>query len=247
MNKHALAIVCGLLLAAAAAHGQDDPWTPLFNGKNLNSWRQLNGTATYTVEDGVIVGTTAEGSPNSFLCTEKDYGNFILELEFLVDEGLNSGIQVRSQSLPEYKDGRVHGYQVEIDPAQKTFYSKNPPNRRADGEVVPPGTEPRRWTGGIYDEARRGWLSDLSQNEPARLAFKPESWNHLRIEAIGDSIRTWVNGVPAGSIVDSMTPSGFIGLQVHAVPGDEKLQVRWRNLRIQDLGPNVATTEPVEP
>jgi len=215
-------------------------WKPLFDGKTLHGWEQLGGTAKYEVKDGMIVGTTVVGSPNSFLCTKKHYGNFILEMEFKVDEGLNSGIQVRSQSLKEYRDGIVHGYQVEIDPARKEFYSKNPPNRRANGEIIPPNAEPRSWTGGIYDEKRRGWLYDLTGNEVARNAFKPGNWNQLRIEAIGDAIRTWVNGVPAANIVDSMTPNGFIGLQVHATKNETPMHVYWKNIRIQDLGFNAA-------
>ncbi|GAH63420.1 unnamed protein product, partial [marine sediment metagenome] len=155
---------------------------------------------------------TVPGTPNSFLCTEKMFSNFILELEVKVDTALNSGIQIRSSSFEEYRNGRVHGYQVEIDPSE------------------------RAWSGGIYDEARRGWLYDLQKNEAARKAFKNGEWNHYRIEAIEDSIRTWVNGVPAADLVDSMTATGFIALQVHN-SRIEGLKVRWRNIRIQDLGP----------
>jgi len=213
-------------------------WDYLFNGKNLNGWVKKGGSASYEVEDGVIVGTTAIGTPNSFLCTEKDYGNFILELDFKVDEGLNSGIQIRSQSLNHYRDGIVHGYQVEIDPAQKDLYIKNPPNQKANGEIIPAGIEPRRWTGGIYDEKRRGWLYDLTENEAARLAFKPGEWNHLRVEAIGESIRTWINKIPAANLLDFITPNGFIALQVHATKEEKPMQVRWKNIQIKDLGLN---------
>lgn len=237
--------VCGslaiLLLIASSLFAEDTPqWQELFDGKTLNGWQQLNGTARYEVRDGMIVGTTVPGSANSFLCTKKDYGDFILELDFKVDEGLNSGVQVRSRSLKEYKDGRVHGYQVEIDPALKELYSKSPANLWVTGEQVPPGTEPRRWTGGIYDEARRGWLCNLTRNVRARNAFMPGEWNHFRIEAVGDSMRTWLNGVPAASIVDSMTPNGFIALQVHSTKEKEPMQVCWKNIRLQDIGFNKA-------
>ena len=202
------------------AKGREPAWTPLFDGKTLKGWKQLNGTAKYTVEDSCIVGTTVEGSPNSFLCTEKTYGDFMLEYDFKVDPRLNSGVQIRSESYPEYQKGRVHGYQVEIDPS-----------------------EDRAWSGGIYDEARRGWLADLKNNEPARKAFKQNEWNHIRVEAVGDSIKTWINGAPAASLKDSMTPKGFIGLQVHASSLSDPLQVRWRNLRIQELGPGAKRAE----
>ena len=186
-------------------------WKPLFNGKDLSGWRQLNGKAKYTVEHGEIVGTTVMGEPNSFLATDKDYGDFVLEFEYKVDSTMNSGVQFRSLSLPEYKNGRVHGYQFEIDPSK------------------------RGWTGGIYDEARRDWLYQLDLNPAAKTAFKQGQWNKARIECIGNNIRTWINGVPAAYVIDDWTPKGFIALQVHAIGDrkDEGRQIRWRNLRIQ--------------
>jgi len=211
-------VLAGLLASPSAANADQKKteWLSLFNGKNLEGWVQRGGKAKYTVEDGVIVGTTIPRTPNSFLCTDRDYGDFILEYEFQVDEQLNSGVQIRSQSLESYRNGRVHGYQVEIDPDTK----RN-----------------RMWTAGIYDEARRGWLNDLSKNEPARKAFKPNAWNKIRVEAIGPSIKTFLNDVPAADLVDSLTPKGFIGLQVHGIgKRNGPFQVRWRNLRIKDLG-----------
>jgi hypothetical protein len=207
-------LVTALLLAACCTAADDGgKFVPLFDGKSLEGWHQLGGKAEYRVEDGMIVGSSVPNTPNSFLCTEKTYGNFILELEFKVDAGLNSGVQIRSNSLPDYHSGQVHGYQVEIDPSA------------------------RAWSAGIYDEGRRGWLFDLKENEPARKAFQPEAWNKFRIEAIGDSIKTWINGVPAADLVDSMTQTGFVGLQVHGVDDrTEPLRVRWRNIRIRDLG-----------
>ena len=186
-------------------------WENLFDGKSLDNWEQKGGEAKYEIKDNMIVGTTVLNTPNSFLCTKQKYGNFIFEVEFFVDEEMNSGVQIRSNSMESYKNGRVHGYQVEIDPSA------------------------RAWSAGIYDEARRGWLYDLRNNEVARNAFKHNQWNKLSVEAIGNSIRTWLNGTPAANLVDSMTAEGFIGLQVH---GSEKAgtQVKWRNIRILDLG-----------
>ena len=186
----------------------------LFDGETLDGWVQRGGEAAFRVEDGQIVGGTRPNQPNSFLCTRAEYGDFILELEFKVNPELNSGVQIRSQSLSEYQQGRVHGYQIEIDPGE------------------------RAWTGGIYDEGRRGWLADLKDRPEAQRAFRAGEWNSLRIEARGDLIRTWVNGVPAAELRDAMTSRGFIALQVHGVgPRQDELQVRWRGLRIQTLGP----------
>ncbi len=188
-------------------------WTPLFDGEDLTGWTQLGGEASFEARDGVIVGTSTPNTPNSFLTTDQRYADFILELEFRVDPQLNSGIQIRSNSLPDYNNGRVHGYQVEIDPSN------------------------RAWSGGIYDEGRRGWLFNLQNRESAQQAFRQNGWNHYRIEARGDHIRTWVNGVLAADLIDSMTAEGFIGLQVHSI-GDPELSgktVEWRNIRIREL------------
>ena len=189
----------------------EEGWKDLFNGEDLIGWNQVNGTAPYTVEDGAIVGTTVEGSPNSFLATDQPYGDFILELEFMMNEDINSGIQFRSISDPAIMDGRVHGYQFELDPSE------------------------RNWTGGIYDEARRQWLYPLSLNEEAKSALKRGEWNKARIEAIGNDIRTWVNDVPVAHLVDDMTPKGIIALQVHSInnPEDAGKEIKWRNIRIK--------------
>ncbi len=190
---------------------QAQSWTPLFDGISLQGWKQLNGKADYRVENGEIIGTTVANTPNSFLATEKDYGDFILELELKVDNSMNSGIQFRSLSKADYKDYRVHGYQMEIDPSD------------------------RAWSGGIYDEARRDWLYIPDINLKARSAFKRDQWNVYRIEAIGSEIRTWVNGVPIACLYDDLTLSGFIALQVHAIGKDQKpgTEIRWRNIKIQ--------------
>ncbi len=213
------AIVILSLLAAPAFAAEE--WHPLFDGKSLDGWEQKGGKAKYRVEDGQVVGTSVPLTGNSFLCTTKNYGDFILELEFKVDPRLNSGVQIRSQSFDEPKEvagkkipaGRVHGYQVEIDPSD------------------------RSWSGGIYDEGRRGWLNDLKNNEAARKAFKQGDWNSFRVECRGDSIKTWLNGVPAADLTDGLTPEGFIALQVHGVGAETApREVRWRNIRIQELG-----------
>ena len=208
------AILASLLLFTARA-GAENGWTSLFNGKNLDGWVQLNGTALYFVENGQLVGRCVGGSPNSFLCTTAEFGDFIFECETRADWTLNSGVQFRSASSPDKKAGRVYGYQMEIDATD------------------------RAWTGGIYDESRRGWLHTLEAQEHSRKAFQANGWNKLRIEAIGTSIRTWVNGVPCADIRDGQTLRGFFGLQVHSIENDSTRvgkTVRWRNLRVMTEG-----------
>lgn len=192
-------------------NAQDNQWIQLFNGEDLSNWVQRGGEANYEIQGNQIVGSTVPNTPNSFLCTKKEYSDFILELEVKVDPELNSGIQIRSQSKPEYRDGRVHGYQVEIDPSE------------------------RSWSGGIYDEARRGWLQNLENNPKGRKAFKNGAWNKYRIKAHGDTLKTWINGVQTATLVDSVDASGFIGLQVHSTDHIEPLKVRWRNIRLKVL------------
>ena len=189
----------------------EDGWVELFNGKNLKGWKVLNGNAEYKAENGEIVGVSVKNSPNTFLVTKKNYGNFILEYEMKMDRGLNSGVQIRSESNKDYHNGRVHGYQVECDDSE------------------------RRWTAGIYDEARRGWLYPLEYNPEAKKLYKNGEWNKFRVEAVGDKIRTWLNGKPVANLVDNMTPEGFIGLQVHGIGSKPELAgktTHWKNIRI---------------
>jgi hypothetical protein len=217
MKKNAwiMKVALGLLLSAAltptAGAGE---WRPLFNGKDLSGWARLNGDAPFEVRDGCIVGTAKANTPNTFLCTEEHFSDFILELEAWGDAALNSGIQFRSNSLAKYQNGRVHGYQAEIDPS------------------------PRAYTGGIYDEARRGWIYPLSLNPEGQKAYRPGQWNHYRIEAIGAEMRIWVNGINTANIVDDWTAAGFIGLQVHSISSPEEVgrEIRWRKLRILTEG-----------
>jgi hypothetical protein len=200
-----------IVVAGCTSNKNDEPFVDLFNGKSLDGWHILGGKATYEVKDGGIVGTSVLNTSNTFLCSDKLYGDFILEVEYKVDPKLNSGIQIRTNSIPEYGNGRVHGYQIEIDPSE------------------------RAWSAGIYEEGRRGWLNNLTKNPEAQKAFKQNDWNLYRIEAIGDTLKTWINGVPAAHLIDDMTSKGFIGLQVHGIGKDknkEGTQVTWRAVRI---------------
>ena len=202
--KKTLTLLATLLLIGLQNAGAQK-WENLFNGKNLKGWKQVTGTAQYKAQDGVLVGTATASKVNSFLATTKNYGDFILEFDFLT-EGINSGVQIRSHKDKER--GLVYGYQFEIDPS------------------------PRAWSGGLYDEARRLWLYRMTENEPARKAYR-EGWNSARIEAVGNSIRTWVNGIPCTNLLDDADKDGFIALQVHVVDkAHEGARIMWKNIRI---------------
>lgn len=231
-------LICPAVDSTAYAKDPDSvEWQALFDGETLDGWQQHSGEAKYSVEEGCIVGTSVPKTGNSFLCTDKEYSDFIFECEFQVDPQLNSGIQFRSQFFDEPTevpagDGktkkvpadRVHGYQYEID-------------------VEP--ERARMWAGGVYDEARRGWLypgqkggSGEEFSKQGQKITNVEGWNKVRIECVGNSIKTFLNGESRANFEDDLTPAGIIALQVHGVGNNEEKigkQVRWRNIRIKDL------------
>lgn len=184
---------------------------PLFDGKSFKGWKHIVGKASYAIEDGAIVGTSVIDSVNSFLVTTKEYDDFILELDVKIDNVLsNSGIQTRSHFNSPDHPNKVFGRQVEVDPS------------------------PRSWTGGIYDEARRGWLYPLDKHPEAKKAFKVGEYNHFRIECIGTSTTTFINGMPIARVIDTLDRKGFIALQVHAVNKPESAghKVYFKNILI---------------
>lgn len=228
----------GLIIALniVSASAQDAKSKPLFNGENFDGWEQAGGVAKYSIKDGVIVGESVPDTPNSFMCTQKLYKNFVLEYEYKCDDLLNSGVQFRSNvygvqiqadvgngKQRRVPAGRVHGYQVEIDP--------NKPERL--------------WSGGIYDEGRRGWLYPGVRGGDAeaftkqgQAVYKAGEWNSVRVKCDGNKIQTWLNGEIRADFEDDMTPQGVIALQVHGVGKHKEAigkKVMWRNLRITEL------------
>ena len=229
MTKHSL-IVLVLFSLALGGFTKDKSsipkkYIPIFDGKTLKGWTQLNGTATYRVEKGVIIGKTKEGSPNSFLCSDKLYDNFDLKFDVKVDNGLNSGVQIRSnckqltekEKKREDKFGRVNGPQVEIESSGKN------------------GAE----SGYIYGEAAGGWMTPKAKLIPHK-HFKDEQWNAYHVLAQGPRIQVWINGHQISDLTHEEKfkshPKGFIGLQVHGIGKKSgPFEVRWRNLEIIEL------------
>ncbi|MBM3748184.1 MAG: DUF1080 domain-containing protein, partial [Acidobacteria bacterium] len=223
-------VVLAVAAALAVCGAEKGKWVKLFDGKTLQGWEVHSGTATYRVEKGAIVGTAVLGSPNTFLCSTKEYGDFILEFEVLVDNELNSGVQIRSQIAPQEMV-------FDLEDQGKKIQRKIPADR-VYGYQVEIAALPSTNSGNVYDEARRArFLDDVSGKPEAQKAFKNGEWNKYRIECRGDSIKTWVNGVAVADFKDSMTTRGIIGLQVHSIPKDKfkPYEVRWRNLRLQEL------------
>ncbi len=216
-NYRVLSLLSSLVFITTIVAAQENSkgWTSLFDGKTLNGWKQVAGTASYAVENGMILGTTVLSSPNTFLVTEKEYGDFVLELEVKIsDTTANSGIQFRSHydAGGNSGKGKVYGYQYELDPSA------------------------RRWTAGIYDEGRRDWLYPLSLHAAAQHAFKLGEFNKVHIECFGNEIRTWINDVPAAYVVDTMDAKGLIALQVHSIGTNANYvgeKIYWKNIRIK--------------
>ncbi|MCM4167129.1 hypothetical protein KCTC52924_02706 [Arenibacter antarcticus] len=204
-NLRTKVLLLAMIFSAASIHAQN--WTNMFNGKNLEGWEIKQGSAEYKVDGNEIIGYSKLGTESSYLCTKKSYGDFILEVDVKIEVGLNSGIQFRSNS---HVNGEVYGYQAEIDASD------------------------RKWSGGIFDQSRRGWVYPVTMNEPGREAFKNGAWNSYRIEAIGNTIRTWINGVQVANLVDDMTAEGFVAFQIHKIKNkkQEGLKIRWRGARI---------------
>jgi hypothetical protein len=209
MNQYFSVLV--LLIISSTLTAQDDGFRPLYNGKNLDGWESYGGDAPYIAEGKSILGTAIVSRNNTFLCTDRPYGDFVLELEFNNEAPLNSGVMARGQWRKSGDIRQIFGYQIEIDPLERAY------------------------TGGVYDEARRGWIYPLHYNPPARKAMKTGAWNTMRIEFIGNELRTFVNNVPVSNLVDDIDASGMICLQIHAVPKElEGKEMRWRNIRIKE-------------
>ena len=175
---------------------------------DMSDWVHVGGQATYTFNDGELNGVGATGG-NAFLHSPREYSDFVLECDVKIAPGGNSGIQFRSHVRD---NGRLFGYQCEIDSSE-------------------------RWIcGGIYDEARRGWLEDLrDENENiAREAFVQGEWNHYKIKAQGNHLQTWINGVACSDIRDDVDAAGLIAFQVH---GGDATDVSWKNIVITELPP----------
>jgi hypothetical protein len=191
------------LLVLFCAGQADDGWTSLFDGKTLKGWTPRGG-GVWSVDDGTILGVTGTGE-YGWLCSEKPYGDFVFEYDAKLESTGNSGVQVRSRI--DDKD-LMTGYQFDLDRTRPS-------------------------TGRLYDEARRKLLQDVPLRPEARGALKADDWNRVRLECVGDRLRSWVNGVAIVDYRDPVDLTGLIALQVHS---GKDAKIRWKNLRIRDLG-----------
>lgn len=218
-------LVIGLLIMLStstyARKGSiETPWETLFNGKDFKGWKVLNDENNVRIEDSCFVcHPVANTKLSTFLCTEKTFGDFIFEVDAKIDGGLHTNFLLRSKEVKmDSSKANVSGYQVKIDPTV------------------------RRWTGGIFDGGKSGieWYYPLTGREEAQSAFKINEWNHYRMEAIGDSIKVWVNGIPTSNLVHDKYSNGGIGIKIHSIgnfPEMEKMLMRFKNMKIITKNP----------
>jgi hypothetical protein len=219
MKKKFIILSTVLFISLFALAQDTQGWQSLFDGKSLDGWHRMAGTADYKIGNGAIVGTTVVGSPNTFLVSDKKFkGDFILEAEAMVaDSGMNSGLQFKSNydAAANKGNGRINGYQFELDPSL------------------------RQWSGGLYDEGRREWLYPGVLHSKVQSVLKTGVYHKIHVECIGNTVKTWLDGVAIAYFVDTLTSSeGLIGLQVHAISKPEQAgeKVYFKNIRIRTSG-----------
>ncbi len=209
-----LIAAAALLATSTGGRGdEEEAWIDLFNGEDLAGWHNPYPRGEARVVEGII---ELVADRKFFLATDKVFGDFELEAEIKLPPGkANSGILFRAQKR---EDGSMFGYQAECD-----------------------GSD-RKWSGGLYDEGRRGWIHPQKPLEnpynaehwtaERREAMRRDDWNRFRIRCRGDHIEIWVNGVKTTDLRDATDSKGHIAIQHHG----EKGQVyRFRNIRIREI------------
>ncbi|MFY0652617.1 MAG: DUF1080 domain-containing protein [Cyclobacteriaceae bacterium] len=216
LKRYLLLGTIGLLFSCTSS--TQEPWKEIFNGVDTAGWEIRDGIAEAWVENGVLMTEQVDSLHFPYLAYKEEVSDYIMECEMKLTGPLNSGILVRGVSDPSLFNGRIHGFQMEIDQSE------------------------RQWTGGIYEESGRLWLTPLKDmgvgEKEAFAAYKASDWNHYRIEAIADTFKIWVNRVPTTHLIDSKTAKGIIGFQIHKIaPDEEKGILRIKNVRILTEAP----------
>ncbi len=174
----------------------------LFDGRTLEGWQRREGGEAWAVESGEIVVRPAAGGGPALLVSERERGDFALMLEFKVEADASAGVIVRGGDAAPGSKTAGAGYTVDLSGS----------------------------AGGLREQGNAQWLDDLRSNPPARRAFKSGEWNALRVVAVGDTIRTEVNGVAAANYLEAHPGKGWIGLWA-----DGSGAVRWRSLKLKSL------------
>jgi hypothetical protein len=196
---------------------QSRDWTSLFNGKDFNGLTIEETPANFTVKDNsIVLHMTDKSTRHAFIRTNKQYQDFILEFDCKRDSNFDSGVLLRGILMPKDAPIAMNGYMIKIDPSPT-----------------------RLWTGGIFMDFgnKSEWLYDLADDKRAQQAEKVGQWNHYRVEAIGENIKIWINGIPTLNMMDDRYDKGHIAFKIHRLKAitpkwNEKMEARFKNIKI---------------
>ena len=200
----------------------ENGFVSLLNGKDLSNWERKGGRSSFDYKDGMIVGTCVPGEPSTYLSTKRtDYSDFVFTCEMRWEIDLNSGIMFRAKSD---KKKVVFGPQVEMEGIKKN----------------------RGWSGGIYGQSCGGYWYPLwlKEHSKVRGALNKGGWNRVTVMAKGQTVKTWVNGIPAAHWKgDGTYRSGYFALQVHKAKSG---MIVWRDLKVKELDQESARLEELD-
>jgi hypothetical protein len=202
-------LLAAAFLAISAGAAESGKTVSIFDGKTFKGW-EGDTNKTFHIQDGAIVGGSfkAPVPRNEFLCTTRDYTNFVLTLKFkLLGEGSNAGIQFRTRRIPNHHE--VSGYQADMgDPS---------------------------WWGCLYDESRRNKILAQANADEVKKVLKRDDWNEYKIKADGNRITLWLNGLQTidyTEMDEKIDRAGIIAVQIHAGPPSEAW---YKDITIQEL------------
>ncbi len=222
-KTYAFIVLCVCITCGMSAQSNKNTWRSLFNGKDLTGWKMVGSRGVALVIDSAITcNQVANTTEHTFITTKEKFSDFILEMDVRCDSTYNTGILLRSIDKPANCDScqvALYGYQIKIDPSAE-----------------------RRWTGGVFDDFGKTWhwLYSLEKDDRARMAYKIGKWNHFRVEALGSSVKIWVNGIPTTNMINPKYSEGYIAIKIHSLnnqPDLEKLYGQFKNIRIITKNP----------
>jgi hypothetical protein len=206
-----VAVAVLAVLGCSSVTGEDKPGkaVKIFDGKTFAGW-EGETNKSFRIQDGAIVGgNLKERIPrNEFLCTTRNYTNFVLKLKFkLVGQGANAGVQFRTKRIPNHHE--VSGYQADMgDP---------------------------HWWGCLYDESRRNKILAKSNMEELAKVLKRDDWNDYTIRCEGKRIQLSINGVQTVDFTetdDKIEDYGVIAVQIHSGPPSEAW---YKDITVEEL------------
>jgi hypothetical protein len=229
MSRAALpgVLVLVLSLTPVFAAETEEVFVPLFNGKDLAGWHPVNvHPITFTVRDGMIIST---GVPTGVMRTDKQYENFILELEYrhMKPQG-NAGLFV--WSFPLTAPGQPFTRSIEV----QILDGRNSDNYTSHGDIF-----------SIHGASMKpdrphpaGWPRSLPIERRAKPAGE---WNHYRVTANNGTIKLAVNGKEVSGGSQCVPRKGYICLEA------EGSECHFRNIRIKELPSTGAKPEETAP